>query len=134
MIIRTANQQPVVKAKGGYRAWLTEMVLQRWDCVINWDDVQGVVAAEIVRSNWRVSCPFCRGAVVYEPGEPFICPDCVNQANEHHPMMVAMPPESYRQQIETVLLKRPDPNTRNWLPHETVTMLKAENLEHGHEA
>lgn len=133
MLIRTANQQATVKSAGGYRKWIETLVQQRWAHEIDWTEAQGVVGAEIVRSNWRVKCPFCSGAILYEPGELYFCPDCCNQANDFKAMTVAMPFADYREKIEKVLLKRPDPNTRNWFPYETLAMLRRDNLEHGHE-
>lgn len=36
-----------------------------------------------------------------------------------------------RRGIERLLMMRPIPYTRNWLPGETLTDLLAENIEHG---
>lgn len=129
VLILTANQQPIVKMKGGYRPWINQMVAQRWaGFKIVWEG-RGQVAAEIVRSSWRVSCPFCRGAVVIELDELFFCPDCLMQANAFHPMNIIIPRDF--QEIERLLLKRPDPQRRNWLAYETVDDIRRENLAHG---
>lgn len=74
-------------------------------------------------------CPFCAGAQVIEPGEPFCCVDCVMSGNEGYSMDVVYPEE--RAEIERILMLRPNPLNRNWLPHETIADLIAENLEHG---
>ena len=127
--IRTANDQPSVRAAGGYRRFIAKLVAQRWRRQLpNWD-VRGAVSAEIVRSSWRVSCPFCASATVAEPGEPFFCPDCMMAGNNGLAMLVIMPEE--REQIERILNMRPVPETRNWLPHESVDDLIVENIEHG---
>ena len=129
VLILTANQQSTVRKSGGYRRWIEQMVSSRWDgFVIEWK-ARGQVPAEIVRSSWRVSCPFCRGAIVVEPADLFFCPDCLNQANHFRPMGIIVPKDW--QEIERILLKRPDPVRRNWLPHETVEDLKSQNLAHG---
>lgn len=128
-LIKTANQQMAVRKIGRYRQWVERLCLERWGHIIDWSRPLGFVAAEIVRSNWRVKCPFCKGAQVIQPGELFFCVDCCNQGNHFRPMRVMWPPQ--RQTIEKLLLMRSDPLNRNWLPHETVEMLIAENLEHG---
>ncbi len=129
MKILTANQQFSVEKFRGYVRFVERMVGQRWNIPVDWSDPQGEVHAEIVRSSWRVSCPFCSGAMVIEPNELYYCPDCVMQANEFRPMTVIWPKN--RRAIESVLLKRPDPMRRNWLPHETIKDLRRENKEHG---
>lgn len=129
MKILTANEQFIVRKMGGYRAFIDKLVRDRWQARVNWSDVQGEVAAEIVRSSWRVSCPLCAGASVIEPDEPFFCVDCMMQANDFKPMLVVWPDK--RSEIETLLLRRSDPQRRNWLPGETVGDLLKENSEHG---
>lgn len=129
MLIKTANQQEKVRADGGYVRWVSLIVAARWGHRIDWAQPLGYAYAEIARSNWRVKCPFCPGAQVIEPGEAFFCVDCANQANFFRPMRVIWPAE--RHTIERLLLKRPNPLNRNWLPRETVEMLIRENMEHG---
>lgn len=141
MIIRTANDQSVVRQAGGYRRFVAQMIVKVWGQTlrIHWDDTHGEVMAEVVRSSWRVMCPFCPGGLWAEPptsdlpdGEPFFCVDCLMQANAFRPMRVIWPVD--RLQIERVLLLRPDPLTRNWLPGrgETLEVLQFENKQHGH--
>lgn len=136
MLIRTANDQFIVIQMGGYREFVETVVKRNWAgaMAIDWDRLAGAVMAEVVRSDWRVKCPFCAGAQVIEPGEPFFCVDCLMQANGFRPMRVTWPEN--RDDIERVLLHRPDPLTRNWLPGqgETVDLLRLENQQHGHGA
>lgn len=138
MQIRTANQQKIVRQLGGYRRFVEHCLRLRWrDAMqsnpllrrIDWEHPQGEVQATIGRSDWRVDCPYCRGALVVEPGEPYFCPDCAMQGNDYKPLTVVFP--ANRAEIERVLLKRPDPETRNWLVGETVADLERENREHG---
>jgi hypothetical protein len=134
MFIRTANQQPLVHQAGGYRRFVEMVIRRNWlvNIEIPWDEPRGEIRAEVVRSSWRVKCPFCAGALVIEPGEPFFCVDCLMQGNGFYPMRVIWP--SMRQAIENVLLQRPNPATRNWLPDagETLEFLRVENQQHGH--
>lgn len=131
VLIRTANQQMAVKKHGGYVRFVERMVQDRWGMKVNWQQVSGVVAAEIVNSDWRASCPFCQGAMVIEPGLPYFCPDCAMQGNDFRPMWVQMPEDNVRREIEALLLRRNDPVRRNWFPHETIADIRRENLEHG---
>jgi len=114
--------------------FVSKTIRQNWGqpLRIAWDETHGEVLAEVVRSSWRVKCPFCAGALVAEPGEPFFCVDCLMQANGFQPMRVIWP--GNRHAIEVVLLHRPDPLTRNWLPNngETLDYLIFENEQHGH--
>lgn len=130
MLIKTASQQQSVKRHGGtYRRFIELIAQSRWDgqARVNWQ-THSFTRAEIARSSWRVECPFCKEAFVYEPGEPFFCPNCLMVSNEGCAMSVIMP-ES-RAEIERILLLRPVPETRNWTT-ETVAELLIENLEHG---
>lgn len=132
--IITANQYPSVTRLGGYRRYVEHHTRARWPMLtqtlrIDWRNTAGEVLAMVIRGSWRAGCPFCNGSVFCEPSEPFFCPDCAMQGNQFRPMRVVMPER--RQDIERLLRMRPDPNTRNWIPPETVENLIAENLEHG---
>lgn len=130
MQIRTASQQSSVIKAGGYRRYVERLVRDLWPgaAPVNWE-TRGVVYAYVNRSSWAVNCPFCRDALVAQPGEPFYCRNCLMQANGGYAREVYFPDE--RAEIERILLLRANPDTRNWAPHETVDDLKAENLEHG---
>jgi len=127
MRIKSAKDQFSVQKAGGYRQFVELHSARRWQTGVNWE-VRGIVAAEIHRSAWVVSCPFCRNAQVAEFGEPFFCVDCVMQGNGFKAMGIIFPENIDK--IERILLKRPDPNTRNWLLGETIEQLIAENIDH----
>jgi hypothetical protein len=80
---------------------------------------------------WVVRCPFCPGAQLADPERTtrFLCVDCLNEAVGGQWVAVEWPPEP--EDIEEVLEVRPDPDTQNWLPGETVEDLLRENSERG---
>lgn len=130
MRILTANQQQAVIMAGGYRKFVEREAFMRWHAHVNWQP-QGAVRAEVCASSWRVKCPYCADALVAEPGEMFYCVNCCMQGNGGKAMKVIWPEPALRAGIEAVLLCRVAPETRNWLPHESLTELIRENLEHG---
>lgn len=81
---------------------------------------------------WVARCPHCNNAWQVIPGVDRVCvcrePGCpvagVGQA-------LIWPAPEMVVQVERVLTARPLERTRNWLPHETVARLEAENREHG---
>lgn len=86
----------------------------------------GEVLAYINWSRWVADCPFCQGAEVVSRRLPvFYCASCGMERNGGAPARVIFPADA--DQIEAVLLCRPVVATRNWLPHEAVTRLQAEN-------
>lgn len=90
----------------------------------------GRVNAEVNHNRWIVKCPTCDGAMLASKNEPiFWCVNCENRANEGLPMAVRFPPNI--SVIEWVLMKRPDPKTRNWVTTETVADLIRDNQLHG---
>ena len=131
MEIRIASQQQAIKQHGGYRRFVENCLRLRWSnyLKIDWAHPQGMVQAQVMRSNWVAKCPHCPSQMFVQPGEPFFCPDCAMQGNDYKPMTVVWPKK--RQAIERVLLQRKDPLNRNWLIGETVDDLINENLEHG---
>lgn len=76
---------------------------------------------------WVASCPYegCGGVTMAEPGWPFMCPACLNGAVGRTWRAVQWPERAA--DIEEVLVRRPIPATRNWLPGETVDRLMSEN-------
>lgn len=129
MKILTASEHYSVQKSGGYRRFVEMTTTKRWSTArVNWQ-TRGKVPAWIGRSFWRVDCPYCREAVVAEPGQPFFCPNCLMVSNGGMAMEVIFPPE--RADIERLLLLRPIPENRNWLPGESVGHLIIENIEHG---
>lgn len=129
MKILTANQQQIVKKAGGYRAFVNRLMRDRWGVVPTWeiDKKAPPVYAWVNQSSWAGDCE-CRGSIVVEPGEPYICPDCGNAFYGGKARRVIFPKK--RAEIEELLLARPYPKNRNWLTTETVSDLKRQNKEH----
>jgi len=135
MIIRTASMQPTMQryfASHGehmsYRDYLLKVMRGYWPNAnpqLSWEPGGKPLKAEIGSSNWRVRCDVCSEIIIYEPGEVFICPQCANSSNSYRARNVLMPDN--RAEIENILLQRPDPQTRDWFPNETVEQLLAEN-------
>lgn len=87
---------------------------------------RGITYAYVNWSRWVAGCPgpYCRSALKMSPGEEsFHCPDCGATGD------VCWPPNV--DDIAQLLVMRPDPVTRNWLPGETLCDLYTENLLHG---
>jgi hypothetical protein len=81
---------------------------------------------------WVVICPFCFGAEFAREDGLFMCQSCWNAKAGRQYQRAAFPLE--RKEIESILLKRLDPQTRNWTPGETVVDLLLENAALGKEA
>lgn len=78
------------------------------------------------RGRWVADCFYCDQAAQlgrFDAG--FICADC------RRPVAAVWPSEDMVHGIERLLLMRPSPKNQNWLPHETLHDLLAENAEHG---
>lgn len=77
-----------------------------------------------------VHCPWCPSAeYAHVTDRRFFCSHCLNGPVKGAPIRVEWP-EDFAQ-IEAVLIRRPDPMTRNWERGETVADLQAENASHG---
>lgn len=92
------------------------------------DDALPPLEAEVNHGIWIVRCdcgPVApnAGGVVWCETPTIWCPRC-----ERH-RRVALPAEAA--EIEGVLMQRPEQETRNWSPPETVADLVAENTAHG---
>ena len=130
MKILNANDQYLVKNAGGYRSYMERKVFERWGkpAPLGFWDVGGeAITAFVINSSWAIQCPVCKELFVAQIGEPFPCPNCGSAARN------VIFPEN-KDAIEVVLLARPDPRTRAWVPGETVDDLIAENIQHGLEA
>ena len=99
---------------------------------------QGTVLAEVNHGRWIANCPNpgCGGALVVTEADPiFLCTDCASEDNGGRPYRVVFPSARAKADIERELLKRPlqagRARSRNWLPGETVTDLKAEAKRYG---
>lgn len=129
--IRTAQVCMPVRKAGGYKKWVEAEVEARWMCGVNWE-TRGSVLAEVANAVWRVDCPFCSGAQVIEPFQPFFCVDCLMAGNDGYAMTISWPSPEERRAAEVLLLARPAPVNMNWLRSkgETVQTLVLENIAH----
>lgn len=85
------------------------------------------VSPIVNHGRWIVQCPWCASAEM--AGEWFFCSQgCFNGAIGRKYVRVVWPKQ--KEAIEAVLLKRPDPQTRNWTS-ETIDELARENKGHG---
>ena len=101
----------------------------RWDRTM---PAAGVALDVIVNAyvdtggRWLVNCPWCSGAEYVNLDDlRFFCCECRNGSAENLPVPVVIPDD--REAIEAALLARPDPDSRRWLPGETVADLLAQN-------
>jgi len=89
-----------------------------------------VDAPLLVRVNdgrWIVQCEVCNGAQLASRNDHrFFCVDCCNVSHGGGWRPVAWPAE--HEAIEATLSARPLPNTRHWLPGESVADLERENV------
>ena len=92
--------------------------------------VPGVAYAEVHRGMWIARCPhpYCLTAVAVTLAAPlFVCWGDRDACGTEAPLL--WPPDPLA--IAALLAMRPIPATRNWLPHETIEDLIAENAAHG---
>lgn len=82
---------------------------------------------QVRQGRWLVGCA-CGNWPHYDPDwQMAVCLECAAVYTK------VAPPDRW-QDAETVLMRRPDYQTRNWLPHESVEALVQENAQHGVEA
>lgn len=128
-MIRTAMNMPGCRQAGTYKTYINMNLDQRWQGArATWETRGDAIMPTVIESTWVIKCPDCPEQIIYEPGEPFYCPECQNVKNDGYARPVKMPDE--RTEIERVLCNRDLPATRNWLG-ESVAQLKAENKAHG---
>lgn len=88
----------------------------------------GVTYAEAHCGRWIARCgrPWCANALAVDPGLSELT--CVGgmACGWSGPIVWPADPDA----IEAILLLRPVPTTRNWLPGETLQRLLEENAEH----
>lgn len=83
----------------------------------------GEVRAEVNHGRWLARCPRCPGAELVQPEDPVMwCLSCGSG-----PYRVRFPSPRERRRIEQLLLRRPHPETRNWLPGESLEQTQAAN-------
>jgi len=84
------------------------------------------VAARAYNSMWIVDCAYCPNADRVHRFQPaFECGYCGVAGD------IIWPDKTMVYSIERLLLMRPLPLNRNWMPGETLTDLVRENAEHG---
>lgn len=90
----------------------------------------GRAYARVNHSRWIVDCPFCAGAQDASRINPiFWCAECGMSDNDFAPMAVVFPDNA--DEIERILLLRPNPATRNWDKSETLKDLIEQNRAYG---
>jgi len=86
-----------------------------------------VTFAFVNHGRWVANCPRwmdgCTEAHRVQPGDRFVCANCGAVGSVEFPVDLDL--------VEKLLAARPVPETRNWLPGETLDELLVENLEHG---
>lgn len=96
-----------------------------------------VVEAYANWSRWVARCGLCPSAEQLRPRGPYLrAPDvalpphfeCIECGTVTE---VIWPAERFVAAVERILMMRPDPSTRNWLPGETLPDLLFENGAHG---
>jgi hypothetical protein len=101
------------------------------------DDTASPAEAEVNHGRWIWHCA-CRsgtdevprgGGVVFVDDPVGWCPRCRNEDVAGRWRPLRLPAE--RTSIERVLAMRPEPESRNWWPGETVAELVAENADNG---
>jgi hypothetical protein len=89
------------------------------------------VVAFVNDGRWLAECPCGAAQLVSQSDRRYFCVDCMNQYAGGRWVRVAWPDDVTVEAIEALLVRRPFPDTRNWLPHETITDLFVENVTHG---
>lgn len=97
------------------------------------DQVSGGPLPAVVNENrWIVHCPTCSGAeFAWKQWPLFMCATCWNGGNEQPYTFRPVKFPRNMAAIERVLMARPNPANRNWLPGEGVSFLEFENEAHG---
>tara|TARA_R110000824_G_scaffold68237_8_gene176647 strand:+ start:6062 stop:6586 length:525 start_codon:yes stop_codon:yes gene_type:complete len=87
------------------------------------------IPAYVGQDKWLVLCPTCGKDVqfVWMDDLIYMCANCWNYDADGQWRRVKVPTQ--RTAIEAALGMRGDPGQRNWLPGETVKMLKAETID-----
>tara|TARA_Y100000310_G_scaffold2728_1_gene3534 strand:- start:3341 stop:3733 length:393 start_codon:yes stop_codon:yes gene_type:complete len=90
------------------------------------DNTSPSLNAYVNHGRWLIKCE-CNGAEKAWEEEWFMCQSCFNGKHKHKYRIAELP--SKRKEIEDLLNLRALPN-RNWFPHETISDLEKENIEH----
>jgi hypothetical protein len=121
---------PALRMSAGLRLrdWL-KLEAAKVLIVVEPGEAEQAVQARVLYGRWLADCPMCGGAVDVDPAEPvWLCLSCGWPGQL---AAVTFPPE--REEIERLLVQRPQIHTRNWFPGEPVGHLAEENRQFGHE-
>lgn len=130
--ILTANDNMLVARCRNYRGWIEREASRRQNIYPNWhlDKNLPPLYAFVEHSTWVWQCLDCSHLWWAEPTFPRAwCPKCGNIGSAGFSRLIVFPQE--RNKIERLLKCRTEPKTRNWLVHETLDDLLAENIQHG---
>jgi hypothetical protein len=86
--------------------------------------------AYVNHGRWVADCPFGCGGAELARDDVFLCRECGNVQNRHHPVPLVWPAEEDVRAIEAALVVRPVLN-RNWNLNESLGALLVENVMHG---
>ena len=89
--------------------------------------------AYVNNGRWVIDCPAqgCGGAQLASLSDHrYLCHECGNVLTQGHPVPVIWPDDAMRQEIETLLMRRPTEGKRNWFTYESVEDLDDENHAH----
>lgn len=91
--------------------------------------IPGMAYAEANWGRWVARCPagLCTNAVQVNRWQQRY--ECVGAGGCGWTSYISWPPDP--EAVETLLAMRPDPNTRSWVPGETLQDLLLENGQHG---
>ena len=84
---------------------------------------------DVSRERGHDDAPPFGGGVAFVDDPLGYCPACENAEPDGAWRRLRFPDD--REQLEALLMLRPDPETRNWWPGETVDDLRVQNAEHG---
>jgi len=87
------------------------------------------LVAYVNHSRWVVDCPCGSAQLASRNDRRFWCTDCHNAWAQGKWASVDWPKDA--EDIEALLLQRPEAKTRNWHPTEDLMALVAQNVTHG---
>lgn len=88
------------------------------------------ISPVVSHGRWLVPCLWCFSAsMASRDDHRFFCVECANRGTGGKWVRVVWP--ASKDEIESLLVMRPDARTRNWAPPETLGDLVVENERHG---